>query len=86
MRPVGVRRLTRYPVARVVAAKPMAVGDATVNNLLWLANFASVENVDESGANALRVTVLRDWEGSVYRGGHGGSRDVPFVSAPFIAA
>jgi hypothetical protein len=34
----------------------------------------------------LRGTVLRDWDGSADRGGYGGSRNVSFVSEPFIAA
>ena len=34
----------------------------------------------------LRVMILSEWDGSADGGGYGGSRNVPLVPEPFIAA
>lgn len=76
MRPVGDCRLMRYQVAPEVAAKPVGKTDMVVSNLLTLT----------PGINMPRVMVPSDWDGSAGGGGYGGSRNVPLVPEPFIAA
>jgi len=75
MRLVGDHGPMRYEVVQVVAAEPMGFSDVRASNLLAT-----------SGINMLRVMILSDWDGSAGGGGYGGSRNVPLVPEPSIAA
>jgi len=86
MRPIRERLLLRYDAASVVAAKPMAIRVAHVSNLLWHRDGKSVEDIEASGINMLRVMILRNWDEMAGCGGFGGCRNLSFAPEPFSGA